>query len=98
MYTFDLFEKNTGMRVIYEKTSIYRIGSLLSSDAKFYSARKVKWVTEPINVLGIIVSAQGNNEQLNIEPIIQQGSQLASCRADSFCNSCSSCENWVSRI
>ena len=73
MKTFDIFEKMTGMRISYEKTTIYRIGSLANSKAKFYSTRKVKWVTEPVNVLGVTVC---NNEtetlKLNYDPLISK--------------------------
>ena len=60
MYELDFFEDSTGMKISYEKTTIYRIGSLHNSDAKFYSSRKVKWVSEPINVLGVFISHHEN--------------------------------------
>ena len=56
MNVLDTFELNSGMKVNYEKTSIYRIGSLANTNAKFYSRRKVLWTNEPINVLGVWVS------------------------------------------
>ena len=41
MDVFDNYERLTGMKISYEKITIYRIGSIGDSEAKFYSARKV---------------------------------------------------------
>ena len=50
MRTLDNFKKSTGMKVSYDKTTIYRIGSIANTNTKFYSAPKIKWTNEPINV------------------------------------------------
>ena len=77
MSDFDLFESNTGMKISYDKTIIYRIGSLKNSDAKFYSSRKIKWTNEPINILGIHVSHDEEQcFQLNFEPIIKKAESI----------------------
>ena len=55
MNVFDVFEECTGMRVSYDKTTIYRLGSLKDTDAKFYSRRKIQWTNQPVNILGIWV-------------------------------------------
>ena len=77
MNILDWFEISSGMRVSYEKTSIYRIGSLQNTNARFYSRRKVHWTNEPINVLGIWVS---NNTQemvdLNVEEMLKKAKNL----------------------
>ena len=49
----ELFQKNTGFEVNYDKTSIYRIGSLKNSDAKLYTQKEISWTNDPVNVLGI---------------------------------------------
>ena len=49
----DNIEANLGLKVSYDKTTIYRIGSLENSNAKLYVNRKVKWSSESINTLGI---------------------------------------------
>ena len=46
------FETRSGFRINYEKTTIYRIGSLKHSNAKMYTAKEVRWPTSSINVLG----------------------------------------------
>ena len=77
MYVFDEYEKLTGMRISYEKTTIYRIGSLKNSEAKFTSKRKVQWVNTPLNILGVYVTHDmEENFKLNYEPLIQKAKNL----------------------
>ena len=49
------FGQHTGLVLNYDKTTVYRIGSLKDSAAKFYTERKLNWTNEPINVLGVTV-------------------------------------------
>ena len=51
--TIDSFCKKTGFRINYDKTTVYRIGSLRFSNAIFYTSKKVCWTNESINVLGV---------------------------------------------
>ena len=46
------FNKSTGCEVNYDKTTIYRIGSLRDSSAKLYTEKNLSWVENEINVLG----------------------------------------------
>ena len=50
------FEYNTGLQVNYDKTNIYRIGSLKNSDAKLYTAKEFNWTNADIDILGIKIS------------------------------------------
>ncbi len=52
--TFDFIQRNTGLKVNYDKTSIYRIGSLKHSDATLYTQKQFKWVNTPIKEAFII--------------------------------------------
>ena len=73
MDSFDTFEAHTGMKISYDKTIIYRIGSIRDSDAKFYSTRKINWSNEPVNTLGIWVSHDPEQSwHLNFDPIIKK--------------------------
>ena len=36
-------ERNTGLKISYEKSTIYRIGSLRNSDAKIYTQKQLQW-------------------------------------------------------
>ena len=65
------FRYLTGLRVNYEKTSIYRLG-IHSKLAKFYSMKKLKW-SDKINVLGIIITPNTTQmHNLNIEPLLEK--------------------------
>ena len=65
------FEASSGMKINYDKTTVYRIGSIKNSNAKFYSAAKLKWTNDPINVLGIWISTEDReNMELNLDPLI----------------------------
>ena len=55
MHTLDWFQSISGLSVNYEKTTVYRIGSLKNSNAKYYSERPLNWTSEGINVLGVDV-------------------------------------------
>ena len=66
------FEENSGLLVNYEKTTVYRIGALRHSNAKFYTAQKLIWTNELVNVLGVIIAhTEDELIQLNMDPIIQ---------------------------
>ena len=47
------FHSSTGFKLSYDKTTIYRIGSLQKSSAKLYTTENLNWTSESINVLGI---------------------------------------------
>ena len=50
---FDKFQRSTGFQLSYEKTTLYRLGSLKKSAANHYCAEQIRWSDEKINVLGI---------------------------------------------
>ena len=51
----ECFRRNTGLIVNYDKTTVYRIGSLRKSNAKCYSFKPLFWTNDPINILGLWV-------------------------------------------
>ena len=59
--TFNDIEANTGLLISYEKTTIYRIGSLARSDAKLITPRKITWSNDYISTLGVNIS---NSEKI----------------------------------
>ena len=73
MNEFDKFEKMTGMKISYEKTTIYRIGSIRNTNAKFFSARRVQWSNEPLHILGIWFDHDEDKvKELNVKPITEK--------------------------
>ena len=53
---FERFRLQSGFTVSYEKTTLYRIGSLRHSNATLYEMDQYQWSNEDINVLGITIS------------------------------------------
>ena len=43
--TLHRVEQQTGLQISFEKTSMYRIGSLANSQAKLYMTRQVNWTS-----------------------------------------------------
>ena len=50
------FRYQSGFTVSYEKTTLYRIGSLRHSCARMYDINQVKWSNEDITVLGVTIA------------------------------------------
>ena len=65
------FRLQSGFTVSYDKTTLYRIGSLRHSDAQLYNMSEYVWSNKDINVLGIIV-AHEDMEQKNYQGLIEQ--------------------------
>ena len=71
------FRKITGFKINYDKTTVYRIGSLRDTDVIYYLQKPLNWTNDPINILGVMVSQ--NVEQLvnlNIDPLIEQSNAI----------------------
>ena len=56
-----LKEENTGLKINYDKTTIYRVGSLKNSDAKLYTNKEFTWSDGDSDLLGIEVA---NGQQM----------------------------------
>ena len=52
----DRFERQSGLKVSYDKTEIYRIGSIRDTDAHAYTTRSIAWTNDSITVLGIEIA------------------------------------------
>ena len=67
------FEKCTGLKVNYNKSTVYRIGSARKSNAKQYTFAKIPWTNDPVNLLGIWI-AENNTDliKLNVEPTMRK--------------------------
>ena len=70
---FEKFRRNSGFTLSYEKTTIYRIGSLRNSVARLYTRYPIQWTNDPICILGVWVTP--NLEQcfeMNYNPAIEK--------------------------
>ena len=66
-------ELNLGLKVNYEKTTIYRIGSLCNTDAKLYTKKAIQWQDPPVFTLGLHVSEDMNMmSALNLIPMVEK--------------------------
>ena len=69
--TLHVIETNTGLKVNYEKTCLYRIGSLANTDAEVYMKQEFTWTNDPIASLGVILSNYSKEmNNLNYEQIL----------------------------
>ena len=50
--TLIIFERNSGLKLNYDKSSVYQIGSLRNSNAKVYPTKELNWTNEKVNMLG----------------------------------------------
>ena len=65
-------EINLGIKVSYDKTTLYRIGSIANSDAKLYTTRPIKWSSSSINTLGIDLYNNRTDMVQNYEGLIMK--------------------------
>ena len=65
-------EANLGLKVSYDKTTLYRIGSIAGSNAKLYTSRPIKWSSGHINTLGVDIYAQRVDLTTNYQAIIEK--------------------------
>ena len=83
--TFTYIEEHTGLTISYEKTVIYRIGSLADSSAELYTGKPLKWSNDPFQLLGIeICNAEDSNSKRNYEKTINYMTEIL--------------ENWKHRL
>ena len=52
----EMFRMQSGFTVSYEKTTLYRIGSLRHSDAQLYGMSQFEWSNQDITVLGVTIA------------------------------------------
>ena len=67
----DDFRYQSGFTVSYEKTTLYRIGSLRFSDAQMYNMSEYVWSNRDITVLGVTVTHDELVDK-NYQPILQK--------------------------
>ena len=55
MSTLSHFKRISGFTLSYEKTNLFRMGSLKHSDATLYTQKGIAWTSDEIKVLGVTV-------------------------------------------
>ena len=65
------FRLQSGFTVSYDKTTLYRIGSLRHSDAQMYSLDQFIWSNKDINVLGVTIAHEELVDK-NYLPLLQK--------------------------
>ena len=68
-------ELNTGLKVSYEKTKIYRVGSLKNSSAKCYTIKPIIWSDGDIDLLGITISSSPQQSTSDFQPSMTNSSR-----------------------
>ena len=70
MNTFAMVREHTGFTINYEKTTVYRIGSLKRTNFELIMQQPIAWTNGPINVLGVLIDHDKMNYQkINLEKI-----------------------------
>ena len=65
-------EKNTGLKVSYEKMTIYRVGSLKGTDAKVYTIKPIQWSDGDIEMLGVVLRNSEFQDNSNFNETIEK--------------------------
>ena len=71
----ETFRLQSGFTVSYEKTTLYRIGSLRHSKAQMYELDQFKWTNEDINVLGVTIAHEEIIEK-NYDQLLEKTKQV----------------------
>ena len=71
------FHTHTGFTISYDKTTLYRVGSLRKTNAKLYTQQKMNWSNDTIKVLGINIYQENKVLlQQNYAPAIQKANAI----------------------
>ena len=63
-------EEQMGLKVSYDKTTLYRVGSLYNTDAKLYTSKDFVWSSNPIETLGVSIPCNGDTCNKNVTKIM----------------------------
>ena len=67
---FHDIESHTGLTINYDKTSLYRMGSIANINAKFFIQQKFNWTNDAINTLGVELFCTVEEMHINFDKII----------------------------
>ena len=69
------FEQISGMKVNYDKSTIYRLGSAKKSISRDYAMGKIRW-SDKANVLGVTVTTSEKLMDENFNPLIEKSEKI----------------------
>ena len=75
--TLTRIECNTGLKISYEKTNIYHIGSLKNNNAKIYTQKNLNWTDGDIEMLGIKIRNNDCQDNRQYNQIIDKMADVA---------------------
>ena len=81
--TLQRIEYNTGLKVSYDKTTIYRVGLLYAMNARLIMQQTYKWSNEPIQTLGVTIPCDGSESDNNFSEVLEKVKRVAN--------------NWINR-
>ena len=70
--TLECIEANMGLKVSYDKTTLYRVGSLQNSEAALFTRRNFAWSNESLDTLGIKIQCNGKPDPDNFQKIMSK--------------------------
>ena len=76
IFQLDRLETHTGLKVNYEKTAIYRMGSLKNSCAKLYTLKPLALESEGLNILGVYITHQDNLVEAKYQPTFEKAKAI----------------------
>ena len=66
------FQQQSGLKISYDKTFLYRIGSLRDTDAELYTQNNIAWEGDGLKILGIYVTHKEDILNKNYDPVLQK--------------------------
>ena len=76
--TLDMIQSQTGLKVSYDKTLLYRIGSIADFNAKVYVTKNFRWTNKPFKLLGVEVENNLSNViDYNYSCIVEKMDKIA---------------------
>ena len=65
-------ERQMGLKVSYEKTTVYRVGSICDSNAQYYTQKNLKWSNDDIELLGMSIPCNGEEGEVNWDYVVNK--------------------------
>ena len=71
------FKEITGLKINYDKTIVYQLGSAKDTNAQYYTVKRLMWSNEPLKMLGVMICENGDQLfKLNYEPLLEKVEQI----------------------